>query len=752
MLKKIFAAALSSSLMVSMLASCSQPNFENLLSFNEESKVKEYSSVVEGAALTIYVDANAKDGGDGSESAPFKSIPEAQLKIREIKSTDGLPAGGIRVFVKDGEYKITEGLRFTSEDSGTAESPITYVSESEFGAVLTGGLILSADDFDPISADEKARLIDGTAKEKVVKVDLKKYGFTAEQIQQIDSQAFEFCIDGKRASVARYPNNENVYTYIVHDIGDTHETYSDERFDVRGEAYEIPGFDYSVNNRGGTFTVEADIVDRISQWSSYENIYVNGYFKWSWSNKTVKIANVDVENDYAITLANAVSYGLSRSAPFYFFNVFDEIDMVNEFYLDTDSGYLYVYKGEDFDTSEIMISELNTTVVGLSEISHFTLRGFSVCATKGNGISASGNNFMIDHCKVYNVYCGGISASGSDITIQNCEIANVGQYGITASGGDAATLTKGNILIYNNYVHDYAEIQRTYQPAISIYGCGNTASHNDIFNGPHQGMNYSGPLQLIEYNEIGNVCYETADAGAIYAGRNMTYYGCVIRYNYIHDVGNGKAISAGIYWDDGLSGQTAYGNIVARIFGCGITGSGRDFVVENNLIIDCHNAPLYFRHLPRTQVLCEREGETYWFTHAYDLSDQIIANRETMDKESWDAAFPNYKDIIPITRDYDGDLDDPNLSINPANVSMKNNISFSYEILTGYDTGENRAHYWGEDYLMFVDVSMNPIIRNDSSAIPGVHNDDFKVLEDSIVFELCPDFEQIPFEQIGRVD
>ena len=184
----------------------------------------------------------------------------------------------------------------------------------------------------------------------------------------------------------------------------------------------------------------------------------------------------------------------------------------------------------------------------------------------------------------------------------------------------------------------------------------------------------------------------------------------------------------------------------------GITGSGRDFVVENNIIIDCFNAPLYFRHLPRTQVLCEREGDTYWFTHAYDLSDQLIANRETMDKEAWYAAFPYYEDIIPITRDYDGDLDDPNLSINPANVSMKNNISFAYDILNGMDTGENRAHYWGEDYSMFVDVSLNPIIRNDSSAIPGIHNDNFTVPQDSIIFELCPDFEPIPFHEIGRIE
>ena len=132
-IKRILSAVLATVMAGTTLVSCSQPNLENLLPFNEV-KVSKYTSVVEGSALTLYVDANAKDSGNGSESAPFKTIPEAQAKIRELKSGEGLPAGGITVFVKDGEYRITEGLVFTEADSGTAECPITYVSESEFGA------------------------------------------------------------------------------------------------------------------------------------------------------------------------------------------------------------------------------------------------------------------------------------------------------------------------------------------------------------------------------------------------------------------------------------------------------------------------------------------------------------------------------------------------------------------------------------------------------------------------------------------
>ena len=82
-LKRILSASLAAIIAGTMLMSCSQPNLENLLAFNEAPKAG-YTSEVEGAALTIYVDANAAENGDGSETEPFKTITDAQMKIREL--------------------------------------------------------------------------------------------------------------------------------------------------------------------------------------------------------------------------------------------------------------------------------------------------------------------------------------------------------------------------------------------------------------------------------------------------------------------------------------------------------------------------------------------------------------------------------------------------------------------------------------------------------------------------------------------
>ena len=78
---------------------------------------------------------------------PVETEEEAQAHIRGLNEKEKLPEGGITVIVASGEYDVKEGLSFTAADSGTEECPITWVSKEKHGAVLSGGLILSSDDF-----------------------------------------------------------------------------------------------------------------------------------------------------------------------------------------------------------------------------------------------------------------------------------------------------------------------------------------------------------------------------------------------------------------------------------------------------------------------------------------------------------------------------------------------------------------------------------------------------------------------------
>ncbi len=760
-IKKIITASLAAVMAGTMLTSCSQPNLENLLPFNDEPKVKEYSSVVEGSALTIYVDVNAKDGGDGSESAPFKTIPEAQAKIREIKSGEGLPVGGITVLVKDGKYTVTEPITFTEEDSGTEEAPITYVSENEFGAIITGGIILSAEDFEPLSAEERDILVEEHAKDRVVKVDLKKYGLTSDDWGLLYSSGAawgsnyengtgpkesEVFMNGKRLHIARWPNDDYIKTYSVIDNGVAAEYFTNDEYDnihSSTDSRYAPEDRNIMNAQGGIFTVFDEVVDRAKLWPSLDDLWLFGYFKWAWAeaNIPVKVFDLDAKS---IELAQAQQYGVSKGAPFYFYNVLAELDSENEYYIERDTGMMYIYKPENFESSEIMMSCTLENLLNATNISYITLKGFGACATRSSGFAMNGHDFIIDNCKIYNVRSGGIAASGNNITIQNCEISDVGGYGINISGGDASTLTPSGNLVYNNYIHDFGVVDRTYSGAIHVGGCGVTVSHNEMANAPHLAVAYSGPLHMFEYNEVYDVCMETSDAGAFYHYQSMDDYGTVFRYNYIHDIGTGDKMAFGIYWDGSVSGQTAYGNVIVNAAGRAfLANGGRDNIIENNIIINCGGSIHYSSHMRHTYL----NGS---LDHIKTMANDLIRIQQN---EYWTEKFPILAKLIPYTENAVIDPEDPNFMANPAGSIVKNNITYNFS--TNYqdiDLGKVYHKFDYDDVVRFSEVENNPFILRDSSDFPGWHNGDYTMIGNSKAKELCPDFEPIPFDQIGRIE
>jgi parallel beta-helix repeat protein len=106
---------------------------------------------------------------------------------------------------------------------------------------------------------------------------------------------------------------------------------------------------------------------------------------------------------------------------------------------------------------------------------------------------------------------------------------------------------------------------------------------------------------------------ETQDSGAIYSGaRDWTKRGNVIQFNYVHDSGgfgrnNDKEEwrtpfdTWGIYLDDWSSGTKVYRNIIVNTaLGGLLIHSGRDNIVENNVIIDGGTSQIIYSSWPVT--------------------------------------------------------------------------------------------------------------------------------------------------------
>ncbi|MBN1492259.1 MAG: right-handed parallel beta-helix repeat-containing protein, partial [Phycisphaerae bacterium] len=158
---------------------------------------------------------------------------------------------------------------------------------------------------------------------------------------------------------------------------------------------------------------------------------------------------------------------------------------------------------------------------------------------------------------------------------------------------------------------------RTYRTAVNANGVGCRIAHNLIHDAPHMALGLSGNEHLIEFNEVHNVCKETDDAGAFYMGRDWTWRGNVIRYNYFHHIGRFKSHvgTQAIYLDDWASGTTVFGNVCYEVFRAVLVGGGRNNTIENNIFVNCDIA-----------VHVDSRG-LGWAKYYFDSTDNTLVDR-----------------------------------------------------------------------------------------------------------------------------
>lgn len=710
-LKRFISLATVFLMVTAFLVSCASEPAANV---STDSTTESTPSDTEKESLTLYVDTNVKSTGDGSETSPFKTIPEAQAKIRELKSGSDISCyDEITVFIKNGEYRLSEGLKFTEEDSGTESCPISYVAESKNEVVINGGIYLPVSDFEPLNDEEKAALIDETAKETVLKLDLTKYGITPEDIGEMipygrsadvsGEHPAELYINSNRLLRSRYPNDSFLKTVSV------------------------PEDD--------SFEISAEVSKRAQSWK-LDDVFVSGYFMYEWSDESVPIANINFDENIVKTEVRP-ALGIDVSRRFYFLNVFAETDMPGEYYIDRETSTLYIYPTEDFENSSVVLSTFRDTFITAENVSYLSFINLDLTATRADGINISGDHIVISNCTLFDIRGTALTATGTHITIENNEIHNIGEGAILLNGGDIETLTPSNNLVYNNYIHDWSQLLKMYRSAIDISGCGNVVSHNEMHSSPHQAITWYGPNNIMEYNEIYDVCLEAIDCGAMYTGRTMESYGCIVRYNYIHNIGFNASWAMGIYFDDGLSGQTAYGNVVLGTTGHNLlAGGGRDNVIENNLFISAASAPAV-GYDDRTRAAM---FEPTWFTLNEGIGNTLVKTRN----EYWNKAFEGYENIIPYNNNYSGDFDDTLLSSNPANNVLKNNFSF---YLRRTAEGFAICDYAIEHGNIENNVSVKVTLEEINNWIAG----DTSYINDPRISESVPNFKAIPFDEIGRI-
>lgn len=627
----------------------------------------------------FYVSPAGSDENTGYADAPFLTPERAQKEAR-------LHAPSTVVFLP-GTYRTS--LSFDSRDSGC-----TYRAEKN--TVLTGGMSFAPSAL-TAPADEVISRLDPEAAGHVKAVNLGDYGITREDLGEVcpigaynsasryDGAAtgvnIELFSGGKRMINARYPNTG--YLKIA-DILD------------QGEVNEYPSQNYwrenqkKRNPRGGTYLIDKDTNERVKTWLN-PDAWAFGYFFWDWADSSTP---VELFTPNRAIIPRYVSlFGCRPGALYYFYNILEELDAPGEFFIDREHLMLYVYPYSENDTVEISLSA--NPLIRAEGADNLTIDGFTLTCVRSTAAVVSGNGCVLKNLTVKNAADHGISVTGENNLVENCDISHTGRGGIFLTGGDRTTLTSANNRAVNNYIHDFSEVFQTYQPGIQLSGVGNVCAHNEIANSPHMAIGYAGNDHLIEYNYIHDVVLHSSDAGAIYAGYDWCAHGTVIRYNLLRDIGANGFTPDGIYWDDGHSGQTAYGNILINVKKFSfLIGGGRDNTVRDNIIFGDTRNPIHYDDRNRDGFV--HGGWAAQATNSPDAPHWVKLRAIPYTNEYWKARFPQLSRLITgITTD----PDDPDFPINPAgslvtnNIIVADSIGFIADSVYRYSTVENNHIY-----------------------------------------------------------
>lgn len=514
-------------------------------------------------AVELYVSPQGLDTNPGSKTKPFATLQRAQQAVRDLVAK-ALPPGGVVVNVAAGEYRLTESLAFTAADSGTAAAPVIWRAQDKGKVILTGGQVLPA----PQAVTDPAILarLPEEARGKVMQVDLKAAGITQYDSPQPrgfgrgkSMPVMELFSDAQPLRLARWPNTGFVNAGKVISNDD------------KGAVFEYTG-------------------DRAERWTQAKDPWVFGYWKWLWAEQRDPV-KLDTAA-HTLTLRDKVTYGgMDSGAPYFIYNLLEEIDQPGEWYLDREAGKLYLYPVDP--KAELKLSMLDTPLVTANTASWVILDGLTLEYGRWHGAELTDSDHcLLAGCSVRNVGGEGVVIEGGKQDgIFGCDLYNLGR-GNKITGGDRKTLEPGGHFMENCNVHHFSRVDPTYTPAVLMNGCGNRIAHNSFHHSPGHAMRIEGNDYTIECNEIYEVVRESDDQGGLDMWANPSYRGVVLRYNYWHDIGNDRPCGqAGVRLDDAISGVWIYGNVFQRCSAAGFGGiqihGGKDNKVLNCLFADC---------------------------------------------------------------------------------------------------------------------------------------------------------------------
>ena len=690
--------------------------------------------------IELFVAPDGSDENDGSKSSPLATIPAARDRVRVLTMGTLAP---VHVYLRGGDYYLTEGITFDENDSGIPSAPVTYSAYENETVNLYGGVKV-----DP-SLVKKAenpaivgRVLDKTAAEKLMQIDISSIaeqlpGFYSFGHTDLDAdKPLEVYVGGAALSRSRYPNN------------------------IPGSAY-LRNTGITVNDDGTkTLRYGDDAAQRVSLWSedAKNDLYLFGYLAWDWTNEAYDATGLDRDTQ-SVTLKGGLNVyfeSITENTRFYFFNLPEEIDVPGESYIDRDARIVYFLPGDNFNADDIYVSTLTDSIFTFANTRHISVENLNFLYTRGNAVTANDTaDFSFSGCTVMHTSYNAASFRGTDVRISGCTVYDTAHGGFTVTGGDRPTLTSGESFVENCEIHAVNRDESSYCPGIDASSVGMVLRHNKLYDCTHQMVAVHTNDVLIEYNEFFDCVKESSDMGAIYFGRDPSLMGTVIRYNYFHDIGNpyGGIGQQSIFIDDGSNGAEIFGNIFLHgtADDAAIKTHGAQFSdMTNNVFINMPSA-----YLNAAWSESGGDAQLRWMLWLYDRhgdDHNIIAKIDgnDFDNPTWHTRYDGtiwgqLYDYITEERikEYGAMSDEDFRALALEKAPQRSNI-LSGNVFVNIHT-ENGFGYTGNA------CTWENNYQTDDTGIFRDFETDLSFTDEALaaIREVCPEFEQLPFAEMG---
>jgi parallel beta-helix repeat protein len=515
------------------------------------------------APLTLHVARSGNDNASGRIEAPLASLPGA-LKAARQRRAPGQP---VSILLHSGTFVLTEPLQLGPSDSDT-----TIAAFETDKPIISGG-----------------HRITGW---KNIRSNLWQTAIPADDVHNwfYFRQLF---IDGRRATVARTPNEGSFFRMVG-------ERFSDKPVQFRFR----PG---DIKPEWRTNELKPEVV---------------GFEKWTVFRQFIWQAST--ESNVVRLSGNAAPHTREAGAQYYIQNFSEALDAPGEWFFDYRNRLVnYLARpGEDLSKAEFIAPHLEELVIiqgdaaAQKPVERITFRGITfsyadwtitsegyvdtqaAVARRGALRAEFARNLSIEDCTFSHLgnYAVELGRGTQNCRVVGNEMTDIGAGGIrigeTTVRADGFDATHHNT-VTDNHIHDLGIV---FPPAVGVLilqSAHNRVAHNHIhdlfYTAVSVGWTWGyreSPCHhnVIEFNHMHDLGKSVlSDLGAVYTLGPQP--GSVVRNNLIHDVSAYTYGGWGLYTDEGSTGIVLENNIV---YGCKSAGFhqhyGKENVIRNNVL------------------------------------------------------------------------------------------------------------------------------------------------------------------------